>query len=269
MRCATAGIKKKITIKMKPPQDLTPEERAIYEWQMWIPGFGEEGQRKLKAASVLISRVGGLGGVVAYQLAAAGVGRLVLAMGGKVKPSDLHRHLQQSHDRIGGPRLPGVVKRLRELNPRVEIVAVEENASEENAASLVAQADIVVDASPLFPERYALNGAAVHARKPMIECAMFAMEAHITTILPGRTPCLRCITPEPPPDWKRQFPVLGAVSGTVGCLAAVEVVKILTGIGDTLAGTLLVMDLGSMQFRRLHVARRPDCPVCARLIVAP
>ncbi len=87
--------------------DLTPEERAIYEWQMWIPGFGEEGQRKLKGASVLISRVGGLGGVVAYQLAAAGIGRLVLAMGGKVKPSDLHRHLQQSHDRIGEPRLPG------------------------------------------------------------------------------------------------------------------------------------------------------------------
>src|SRR5436309_1783565 len=130
--------------------DLTPEERAIYEWQLWIPGFGEDAQCKLKAASVLISRVGGLGGVVAYQLAAAGIGRLVLAMAGKVKPSDLHRHLQQSHDRIGEARLPGVVKRLRDLNPRVEIVAIEENASEENAGALVAQADVVVDAAPLF-----------------------------------------------------------------------------------------------------------------------
>ena len=242
--------------------DLTPDERAIYEWQMWIPGFGEEGQRKLKGASVLISRVGGLGGVVAYQLAAAGVGRLVLAMGGKVKPSDLHRHLQQSHDRIGEPRLPGVAKRLRELNPRVEVVTIEENASDENADALVAQADVVVDAAPLFPERYALNRAAVAARKPMVECAMFAMEAHITTILPGRTPCLRCITPEPPPEWKRQFPVLGAVSGTVGCLGAVEAVKLITGIGKPLAGMLLTMDLGSMQFRRLKVARRKGCPVC-------
>lgn len=242
--------------------DLTPEERAIYEWQMWIPGFGEEGQRKLKGASVLISRVGGLGGVVAYQLAAAGIGRLVLAMGGKVKPSDLHRHLQQSHDRIGEPRLPGVVKRLRELNPRVDIVAVEDNVSGDNADGLVAQADVVVDAAPLFTERYALNAAAVRAGKPMVECAMFAMEAHITTILPGRTPCLRCLTPEPPPAWKRQFPVLGAVSGTVGCLGAIEVVKLLTGIGEPLAGTLLAMDLGSMQFRRLKVARREDCPVC-------
>ena len=245
-----------------PPRELSAEERAIYEWQMWLPGFGEEGQRRLKTASVLISRVGGLGGVVAYQLAAAGIGRLVLAMGGKVKPSDLHRHLQQSHDRIGEPRLPGVVKRLRELNPRVDIVAVEENVSAENADGLVAQADVVVDAAPLFAERYALNGAAVRAGKPMVECAMFALEAHITTILPGRTPCLRCITPEPPPDWKRQFPVLGAVSGTVGCLGAIEVVKLLTGIGAPLAGTLLVMDLGSMQFRRLKVARREDCPVC-------
>jgi molybdopterin/thiamine biosynthesis adenylyltransferase len=242
--------------------ELTPDERAIYEWQMWISGFGEEGQRKLKSASVLISRVGGLGGVVAYQLAAAGVGRLVLAMGGKVKASDLHRHLQQSHDRIGEPRLPGVAKRLRELNPRVEVVTVEENASEENADALVTQADIIVDAAPLFPERYALNRAAVAAGKPMVECAMFAMEAQITTIFPGRTACLRCITPEPPPDWKRQFPVLGAVSGTVGCLGAVEVVKLITGIGKPLAGTLLTMDLGTMQFRRLKIARRADCPVC-------
>jgi len=223
----------------------------------------------LKAASVLISRVGGLGGVVAYQLAAAGIGRLVLAMGGKVKPSDLHRHLQQSHDRIGEPRLPGVVKRLRELNPRVEIVAIEENVSEENAESLVGQADVVVDAAPLFPERYSLNRAAVQARKAMVECAMFAMEAHITSILPGRTPCLRCITPEPPPDWKREFPVLGAVSGTVGCLGAAEVIKLITGVGEPLAGVLLAMDLGSMQFRRLRIARNADCPVCGGITAVP
>jgi len=250
---------------MTPLAELTPEERAIYEWQMWVPGFGEEGQRKLKAASVLISRVGGLGGVVAYQLAAAGVGRLVLAMGGVVQPSDLNRHLQQSHERIGEPRLPGVVKRLRELNPRVEVIGIEENASDANAESLVAQADIVVDAAPLFRERYALNRAAVNARKPMVECAMFSLEAHITTILPGRTPCLCCIAPEPPPDWKRQFPVLGAVSGTIGCLGAVEVVKLITGLGEPLAGTLLAMDLGSMRFRSLRIRRRVDCEVCAAI----
>lgn len=243
--------------------ELTPEERAIYEWQMWLPGMGDEGQRRLKGASVLISRVGGLGGTVAYQLAAAGVGRLILAMGGKVKPSDLNRHLQQSHERIGEARLPAVAQRLRALNPRVEVVALEENVSDANAEALVAQADVVVDAAPLFTERYVLNRAAVAAGKPMVECAMYAMEAQITTIIPGRTPCLRCLSPEPPADWKRQFPVLGAVSGTVGCLGATEVVKLLTGLGKPLAGVLLTMDLGTMQFRRFHIHRRAGCPVCA------
>jgi len=245
--------------------ELTAEERAIYEWQMWVPGLGEEGQRKLKAASVLVSRVGGLGGVVAHYLAAAGVGKLVLAMGGIVRPSDLNRQLLQTHDRLGKPRIDSVVRRLRELNPRLEIVPVGENVSETNAASLVAQADVVVDAAPLFEERFALNRAAIAARKPMVECAMYSLEAQVTTIIPGRTPCLECVVPEKPPHWKREFPVIGAVSGTVGCLGAMEVIKLLTGLGVPLAGVLLTMDLETMHFRRLKTARRKDCPVCGGL----
>ncbi|MBI3877912.1 MAG: HesA/MoeB/ThiF family protein [Verrucomicrobia bacterium] len=247
---------------MKLPE-LTAEERAIYEWQMWVPGFGEKGQLKLKAASVLISRVGGLGGIVAQQLAAAGVGRLVLAMAGTVRPSDLNRQVFQSPKRIGKPRLGTVVRKLRELNPRLDIVAVGENVSDANAAKLVAQADVVVDAAPLFEERFALNRAAVAARKPMVECAMYAMEAQVTTIIPGKTPCLECFVPEKPPHWKREFPVIGAVSGTAGCLGAVEVIKLLTGLGEPLTGVLLTMDLATMNFRRLKTARRKDCPVCS------
>ena len=242
---------------------LTAEERAIYEWQMWVPGFGEMAQRKLKAASVLISRVGGLGGMVAYQLAAAGVGKLVLAMDGNLKASDLNRQILQRHDRIGHPRIATVVKRLQELNPRLDIVAVGENVSDANAAHLVAQADVVVDAAPLFEERFALNRAAVAARKPMVECAMYALEAQVTTLVPGRTPCLECFVPEKPPHWKREFPVIGAVSGTIGCLGAVEVIKLVTGLGKPLAGVLLTMDLATMHFRRLKIARRKDCPVCS------
>ncbi|MBI4658408.1 MAG: HesA/MoeB/ThiF family protein [Verrucomicrobia bacterium] len=247
--------------------ELTPEERAVYEWQMSVPGFGEEGQRKLKAAAVLISRVGGLGGAVAYQLAAAGVGRLVLAHGGSLKASDLNRHLLQRHDRIGQPRMETIVGRLREFNPRLEIVAIRENVSESNADRLVSQADVVVDAAPLFEERYAMNRAAVAAGKPMVECAMYSLEAHVTTILPGRTPCLRCFYPENPPHWKREFPVIGAVSGAAGCLGAVEVIKLLTGLGEPLAGVLLVMDLEKMEFRRLRTARRLDCAVCGKAAV--
>ena len=118
---------------MIEPKSLTDEERAVYEWQMWVPEFGEEGQEKLKGASVLISRIGGLGGVVAYELAAAGVGRLVLAHAGDVKPSDLNRQLLMTHDGLGKSRVESAARRLRELNPRLEVEAVNENVSEDNA----------------------------------------------------------------------------------------------------------------------------------------
>ena len=243
-----------------PP--LTDPERALYEWQMWVPGVGEEGQRKLKATSVLISRVGGLGGLVALELAAAGVGKLVLAHGGALQPSDLNRQLLQTHDHIGKPRMDSIVRRLHELNPRCEIVGYAENVTPENAAALVAQADIVVDAAPLFQERLALNAAAMRARKPMVECAMHTLEASVTTFVPGKTGCLACYVPEVPPTWKRQFPVFGAVSGTAACIGALEVIKLLTGIGETLCGELLSMDLGTLQFRKVRLPKRDDCAVC-------
>jgi molybdopterin/thiamine biosynthesis adenylyltransferase len=249
--------------------ELTPEERAIYEWQMWLPGFGENAQRKLKGASVLISRVGGIGGLVAAQLAMAGIGKLVLAMGGNVQARDLNRQLLQTHDRLGQPRMPGILEHLHALNPRAELVGVAENVSEENADALVAQADIVVDAAPLLEERFALNRAAVMLGKPMVECAMYALEAQITTFVPGHTGCLACLHPELSPEWRREFPVLGAVSGTVACLGAVEVVKLITGLGKPLTGTLLTMDLGTMQFRRHRIARIAGCSVCGRLSIGP
>jgi molybdopterin/thiamine biosynthesis adenylyltransferase len=242
---------------------LSDEERAIYEWQMRIPGFGEEGQRKLKSASVLISRCGGLGGLVAYELAAAGIGKLVIAHAGNVKPSDLNRQLLQTHDHIGKPRVESITRRLKELNPRIDVVGYNENVSEGNADRLVAQADIVVDAAPLFEERFALNRAAVRQGKPMVECAVYALDVHVTTIVPGRSPCLRCIVPETPPDWKRQFPIFGAVSGVAGCLGAVEVVKLLTGIGQPLIGVQLVMNLDTLHMSQMTLIRDPKCPECA------
>lgn len=241
---------------------LSAEERAIYEWQMWVPGVGEEGQLKLKNASVLVSRVGGLGGLVALELAAAGVGKLILAHGGVLQPSDLNRQLLQTHDHIGKPRIESIVRRLKDLNPRCDIIGVPENASESNADALVAQADIVVDAAPMFQERLALNAAAFRACKPMIECAMHTLDASVTTFVPGKTGCLACYIPEVPPTWKRQFPVFGAVSGTAACIGAMEVIKLITGIGTTLQGELLSMNLDTMQFRKVRLPKRADCPVC-------
>ena len=244
------------------PVALTQEELATYEWQLDVPGFGEPGQERLKGATALVSRVGGLGSVVAYELAAAGVGRLLLAHGGEIKPSDLNRQLLMTHAALGTSRVGSAETRLKELNPRLAIEAVPENISQENAERLVGAADVVVDCAPLFEERLAMNREAVRQGKPLVECAMYELQAQITTVIPGRTPCLACLHPDPPPAWRRRFPVFGAVSGTVGCLGAMEAIKVVTGLGEPLAGRLLVMDLRDMQFRMMHIKRRTDCPVC-------
>jgi molybdopterin/thiamine biosynthesis adenylyltransferase len=247
---------------MHDRSELTPDELAVYEWQLWVPGVGEEGQRKLKGASVLVSRVGGLGGIAAYELAAAGIGRLVLAHAGDIKPPDLNRQLLMTHDAIGTSRVECAARRLRELNPRVEVVPVPENVSAANVERLVGMVDVVIDAAPLFEERLALNTEAVRQGKPIVEAAMYELTAQVTTVLPGRSACLTCRMPEPPPDWKRQFPVFGAVSGVAGCVAAVEVIKLVCGIGEPLADRLLVCEFREMAFRIFRTRRRPGCPVC-------
>ncbi len=246
---------------MKSLSDL---EKATYEWQMWVPDFGEKGQEKLKEASVLISRVGGVGGVVAYELAAAGVGRLVLAHAGNVKPSDLNRQLLMTYDWLGKPRIESAARRLREFNPNIEIVSVDENISEANVERLVGEVDLVVDCAPLFKERFLMNSEAVRQEKPIVECAMYELEAQITTIIPGKTPCLSCLYPTEPTAWKRQFPVFGAVSGTIACLGAMEAIKVIAELGEPLMGKLLMCDLRNMTFRKVTIQRRLECSVCGQ-----
>lgn len=246
-------------------QPLTDAERALYEWQLGVDGFGAEGQERLKGAAVLVSRVGGVGGTVAYYLAAAGVGRLVLAHAGNVRANDLNRQLLMTHDAVGTPRMGVAPRRLRELNPFVAVEAVAENVTEANAAALVGRVDLVVGCAPLFAERLLLNREAVRQGKPLVDCAMYDMDAQLTTVLPGRTPCLACLYPEPPPAWARQFPVFGAVAGVVASLGAVEAIKVLAGLGEPLAGRLLLCDLRDMTFRRTEVRRRPGCAVCGHL----
>ena len=252
---------------MSKPSDLpklTDAEREVYSWQTTVAGFGEEGQRRLKAATVMVSRIGGVGGLVAYELAAVGVGRLVLAHAGKLKPSDLNRQLLMRHDALGQARIDTAVESLKALNPRLEIVAVPGNVTETNAAKLVGQADVVVDCAPLFEERFAMNAACVRLAKPMVECAMYETEAHITSFAPGRTGCLRCLYPEEPDDWKRRFPVIGAVSGAVGCFGAMEAIKIITGLGEPLFNRLVTCDLRAMTFNSVRLQQRSDCPICGK-----
>jgi molybdopterin/thiamine biosynthesis adenylyltransferase len=243
-------------------EPLTEKERAVYEWQMWVDEFGEAGQERLKASSVLISRVGGLGSVVAYELAAAGVGTLVLAHAGDIKPSDLNRQLLMTDAALGTSRVESAKRRLLELNPRLNIVAVAENVSESNAGDLIGQVDLTVDCAPVFHERFAMNRESVRQRKPIVECAMYDLETSLTTVVPGESPCLACLHPEEPPVWRREFPVFGAVSGMVGCLAAMEAIKVLANFGEPLSGVLLTASLRDMTFSRRRIQRRAGCEVC-------
>ena len=243
--------------------ELTDTDREQHEWQLDVPGFGEQGQRRLKGATVLVSRIGGLGGPVAWELAAAGIGRLVLAHAGCPGPSDLNRQTLIRADQLSVPRVEQAVRRLQEFKPTVEVIPVAENISQENADALIEQVDLIVDCAPMFEERLAMNDAAVRFGKPLVECAMYELQATITTVIPGKTPCLRCLVPEPPPAWRRRFPVFGAVSGAVGCLAAMEAIKQIAGFGEGLHGRMIQMDLRTMQFSETHLERDPNCPVCA------
>jgi molybdopterin/thiamine biosynthesis adenylyltransferase len=168
-----------------------------------------------------------------------------------------------THDWLGKPRVESAERRLKELNPRLEIVTVGENINEENAAGIVEQVDLIVDCAPLFAERFAMNRQAVRQGKPIVECAMYDMEAQLTSIIPGETPCLACLHPTDPPAWKREFPVFGAVSGTIGCLGAMEAIKLLAGFGEPLTGRMLTCDLRDMTFRVRSLSRNASCPVCA------
>lgn len=249
--------------------ELTADEREAYGWQLPVGGFGEAAQRRLKGASVLVSRVGGLGGMVAFELAAAGIGRLILAHGGALRPDDLNRQLLMTHGHIGKPRIDSAVARLKALNPRVEIVAEAANIGESNVARLVALADVVVDGAPLFEERYLMNREAMRQGRPMVEAAVYDLEFHLTTFLPGVTGCLRCLYPQPSATWTRRFPVLGAVSGVAGSMAALEVIKQITGMAPTLAGRLLTLDLRTWRMSRLKLGRVPGCPDCGRSAGGP
>ncbi|MCC5621273.1 HesA/MoeB/ThiF family protein, partial [Nostoc sp. CHAB 5715] len=223
--------------------NLTPSELERYHRQMMLPNFGETAQKRLKSATVLVTGVGGLGGTSALYLAVAGVGRLILVRGGDLRLDDLNRQVLMTNDWVGKPRVFKARETLQAINPDIQVEAVHDYVTKENVDSLVQSADIAVDCAHNFTERNLLNQACVRWQKPMVEAAMDGMEAYLTTIIPGVTPCLSCLFPEKP-DWdQRGFSVIGAVSGTLACLSALEVIKLITKFSQPLLSQLLTIDL--------------------------
>lgn len=251
---------------MLPP--LTPTELDRYRRQIMLPGFGEKAQQRLKSATAMVTGVGGLGGTAALYLAVAGIGKLILVRGGDLRLDDLNRQVLMSHDWLGQPRVFKAKQTLQSLNPDVEIEAVHDYVTSLNVNRLVSSADIVLDCSHNFEERDLVNAACVHWQTPMVEAAMNDMEAYLTTIIPHQTPCLSCLYPEKP-TWDRWgFGVLGAVSGTLACLTALEAIKVITGCAQPLAGQLLTMDLATLEFAKRRPYKDPHCPICGEPVLA-
>lgn len=241
---------------------LSEQDRAIYEWQLDVPGLGESGQAKLRNATALVSRAGGLGGPLCFTLAAAGIGKLIVAHAGNLRLDDLNRQILMTWEGIGHPRSQSIEETLRRFNPNVEVEVVPENLSEENAEQLCAKADILFGAAPLFEERFLLNRESIRRNIPLIDSAMYNLEGHVIPIIPGETPCLACLHPEVPPHWKRRFPVIGAVSALAANIGAMEGIKILTGIGEVQKGKMIYFDAASMNFQKIQIKRNPSCTVC-------
>ena len=246
---------------------LSELESAIYEWQLDVPGFGESGQCKLRQSTALVSRIGGLGGPLAFQLAAAGIGKLILVHQGNLRKDDLNRQILMRWDGLGKPRVESAARTLAAFNPNIEVEIVNANFSEDNAADLVSRADMVFDCAPLFEERFLMNRECIRQGKPLIDCAMYNLEGHVFPIVAGQTPCLACLFPEKPPHWKRRFPVIGAVSALIANLGTMEGLKLLAGFGDSNLGKMIHLDTSSMELRKVEVNRRSDCGVCGNVSI--
>jgi len=242
--------------------ELSDQDLAIYEWQLDVPGFGEAGQEKLRNATALVSRVGGLGGPLAFSLAAAGIGRLILAHGGNLKPSDLNRQILMHHGALDCSRAEAAKETLQRFNPGIEVEVVAENLNSQNAQELVEGADIVFDCAPLFEERFLMNRECVRQSKPLIDCAMYSLEGQVIPIVPGETGCLACLYPEVPPHWKRRFPVIGAVSALIANIGALEGIKLLSGMSGVNLHQMIYFDASTMQIRKIALKKNPDCKVC-------
>lgn len=247
---------------MKP---LSEEDRAIYEWQLDVPGFGEAGQAKLRNCTALVSRVGGLGGPLCFSLAAAGIGKLVIAHAGDLRLDDLNRQILMTYKNVGRSRSISIEETLHRFNPNVEVEVIAENVSQQNVSKLARDADIVFGAAPLFEERFAMNRECVRKQIPLVDCAMFNLEGHILPIVPGQTACLNCLYPEIPPNWKRRFPVIGAVSALAANIGVLEGIKLLTGLGEAQTGKMLYFDAASMNFQKVTIKRDSECKVCGHL----
>jgi len=239
-------------------------ELERYDRQIRIKGLGKSGQSKLKKARVIVMGAGGLGCPASFYLVAAGIGHVAVVDKENVELSNLNRQVLHWCNDIGRPKGVSMAEKLRQLNPEVTVEALQKVVTTNNAGKLVKGFSVVVDALDNWRTRFLLNKACVKERIPFVHAGVYGLYGQITTILPGRGPCLQCILPKIPPE-EEKFPVLGAAVGTLGLLEALETVKLVTGLGEPLIGRMLHFDGETMSFQEIKVERRTSCPVCGSL----
>jgi len=244
---------------------LTPEQVTRYSRHIIMPQVGSAGQRKLMEAKVLMVGAGGLGSPVCVYLALAGVGTIGIVDFDVVDLSNLQRQLLHQQDDVGKPKVESARETLHAYNPDVNVITHNAPLTSDNALEIISQYDIVVNGADNFATRYLVNDACVFLKKPLVDGSILLFDGQATVFLPGKG-CYRCLYPSPPPPGLvpscADAGVLGVLPGVIGCIQAIEVFKLILGIGESLNGRLLLFDALSMEFREVRIRRDPDCVVC-------
>jgi adenylyltransferase/sulfurtransferase len=247
-------------------RQFTADQLTRYSRHFLLPEVGEAGQAKLLDAKVLLIGAGGLGSPSAYYLAAAGVGTLGIVDMDVVDTSNLQRQILHTNDRVGMPKVESARLTLTALNPDIKVIGYQERVSSENIMELIRDYDVIVDGCDNFPTRYLVNDACVIADKPNVHGSIFQFEGQATVFAPHKGPCYRCLFPEPPPPGAApscaEAGVLGVLPGLVGCVQALETIKLILGVGKPLIGRMVYFDTLSMELRIHKLRKDPNCPMC-------
>ncbi len=245
---------------------LTKDEILRYSRHLIMPEVGMDGQLKLKQAKVLTIGAGGLGSPLALYLAAAGVGKLGVVDFDVVDFTNLQRQIIHDTNDVGRPKLTSARETIADINPNVEVVSYETRLTSENALDILKDYDVIADGTDNFPTRYLVNDACVLLGKPNVYGSIFRFEGQASVFYAKAGPCYRCLYPEPPPPGLvpscAEGGVLGVLPGIIGCIQALETVKLILGHGQPLIGRLLLFDALNLKFRELKLRKNPDCPVC-------
>ena len=248
--------------------ELRDNEIRRYARHLVLPDVGEEGQKKLKSARVLIVGAGGLGSPLGLYLAAAGIGEIGIIDFDNVSYSNLQRQVLFSENEVGKPKAEIVKEHLLEINSGIKVIAYNEKLTYKNALDIMKNYDVIADGSDNFSAKYLVNDACVLLGKPLVYGSVLRFEGQVSAYIHKEGPCYRCLFPEPPDGGNvlscEEAGVLGALPGIIGSIQANEVIKLIIGKGETLAGRLLVLDSLKMKFREIKFEKNPDCPVCGR-----